>query len=480
MKIPPTTNLISSIRAQHNLRWSHLVAELVDNAKDAGATSVTLDFSVPGRFMASDDGCGCADLRLMLAAGHRQDHPDTQAGRYGIGGKEAIIWLADEVNIVSTSGGVKRSVHVDWAAVQASGNWEVEDPKEVPSPSPPGTTLLLSRLLHPLPTNFTAVRVRLGAIYAPAISSGAFRIFIRWRAGRGGKVHHESVPPAALPRLEREESGEFSFPHGRSARVRMGIISDPNQRSLQGVTIALPTRVIDTQTRIGLGADPTPGLYGYVELSRGWSLAKNKDDISVADKQFLGRIIADRFRHLIEAARKSGEDVVLAGCNRVLALIPTAIRRERDRNRKARRSSPANHTGTVIPTGLGGPHTRAARTQPGDRFRAPADPEGQTFRLQSDRMGKNVLFMMSPEGSLVTVNEDHAFYQHVKGNMDVLTPLAVQFLATQLRLLGGIQKTFIPELIDKEADKNAYLCSYFLERYVEAQKIAAAGEAAAV
>jgi hypothetical protein len=478
MNISPVTGYLRSIRSQHGLHWSNLLAEMVDNAQDAGAKSITLDFSAPGKFAASDDGIGCANLRLMLAPGCRQDHLTTLAGQHGIGVKEALICLANEAQITSVCEGVRRSVTVNWPHVMASGLWEVDDPTETPTLEPSGTVLALDALIKPLPTNFvSAAKEKFGAIYAPAIANGAFRIFLRYRAGRGGKLHTDSISPAPLPRLEREESGDFTFPHGRTARFRMGIIAEPNQRIRQGVTVAIPTRVIMAATRLGLGNDPTPGLYGYVELSRGWALGKNKDSLSDTDKQFLASVIADRFSGLIEAARKSGEDVRLAGCNRTLALIPTAIRRERDRKRKARRSPPTHRTGTVIPTGTGGPHTRAARTQPGDRFHAPTPSDDQSFRISCQRMADAALFTTAEGNPIVTVNTDHDFYKHAAGNMDILTPLAVLFLASQLALRG--QKMLpIPDLLDKEADKHAFACSYLLERYVEALKIASDAAAA--
>jgi hypothetical protein len=475
ISIAPVTDYIRAIRSQHGLGWSSLLAELIDNAQDAGAKSITLDFSTPGAFVASDDGVGCSNLRLMLAPGCRADHDTTSAGQHGIGCKEAIICLANQAEITSVCEGVRRTIMVNWLDVMASGRWEVPAPTQTPTSQPPGTCLILRSLIKALPSNYVgAAKEKFGSLYAPAIASGAFRIFLRYRAGRGGKVHCDSISPAPLPRLEREESGDFTFPHGRTARFRLGIIADPNQRVYQGVTVAIPTRVILPRTRLGLGPDPTPGLYGYVELSRGWALAKNKDDISLADKQFIASVIADRFRGLIELARKSGEDVRLAGCNRALALISTAIRRERDRTRKARRSPPTHHTGTVLPTGTGGPHTRAARTQPGQRFGGPASSDDQSFRLSCESMGNAALFTTADGSKIVNVNTDHDFYKHAGGNMDVLTPLAVLFLAAQIDLRSqGDQKPLpYPEEVDSAAARQQWACSYLLERYVEAMKIA--------
>jgi antitoxin (DNA-binding transcriptional repressor) of toxin-antitoxin stability system len=480
MFITPVSALINSIRAQHNLEWLHLVAELVDNAQDAGAKSVTLDFSVPGKFSASDDGCGCADLRLMLSPGSRQDHPTTQAGRFGIGAKDAMICLADEVSLTSTCLGVRRTAYVNWRSVVTKDSWQVDDPVEVPSAGPSGTTILLGSLTKPVPNKFDSAHYKLGALYAPAIASGAFRILLRYRAGKGPKarIHFESVPPIASPRLDHEEAADFAFPHSKSARVRMGIIAEPGQRVHQGVTVAIPTRVIKVRTRLGLGLDPTPGLYGYVELSRGWSLSKNKDDLSADDKDLLSRVIADRFSALIARARKSGEDVALAGCNRALALISTAIRRERDRTRKARRSPPANHTGTVLPTGLGTPHTQAARTQPGNRFAAPLGSPEKFFSLQPEARKDAPLFMLE-EGMIVYVNTDHDFCKYVDGNLEKLAPVATLFVASQLPLRGQ-QKFTYPDDVQTIADKHAWACSYLLERYVEAQRLARGGDTQAV
>lgn len=476
--LSPPTGLISALRAQHKLQWPQFVGELIDNAVDAGAQRVTLDFSVPDQFRAIDDGRGCDDLRCMLAPGERRDHSTTGTGRYGIGAKDAMICLGHMVTIRSVCAGVVRSVSVNWPHIEASGSWVIDAPAQMPTSDPPGTAITISRLQRKIPGSspscFRDLVQRLGMLYAPAIVGGRLQINLRY--GKGGR-HLETVGAIPQPALEREESADFSFPHGKSARVRMGIIVEPNERLLQGVTVAIPNRVVRPRSRIGLGTEPTPGLYGYAELSRGWSLAKNKDDLSPHDQELLGGAIADRFSGLIGYARKAGEDVLLAGCNKIMGLLPTAIRRDRDRARKARRAPPTHHTGTVIPTGRGGPHTQAVRTQPGERFRGEASSDGGSFHLVRQDLGSSALMSLG-DGMIVSINRDHPFYKHVSGDMAVLGPLAVLFVASQLQLKGQKMIPF-DDFVGDDLERHAKTVSYMLDRYVEAARIAAESSSAA-
>lgn len=464
MDLAPHSAYIKAIRAQHNLGWTSLLAELIDNALDACSSSITIDFSVPGEMTASDDGPGVADLRMLLAPGYRQDHATTDSGRFGIGAKEAMICLGRASTVVSVHRGVMRSVSVDWTELERSGSWKVNDPVEQETQRPSGTSITVSSFLKSLP-DWKLLISALGRGYAPAITAGSFQIRLR-RKGKGV----ETVQPAPLPLLEREEYEHLTFPNGKSADVRMGIIIRPDERSLQGITVAIKGRIIQRCTRIGLDS-PAPGLYGYVILSKNFSLSKNKDRISSADAEMLGDAIKHRFSSLIEYARKSGEDVLLSDCNRVLNLLPTAVRRERDRRRKAKRSSPVNNPGAVIPTGRGGSHQQATKTQSGTRFPGREDDGCRFLQIQRDARGQTNLLTLEDDNHTVFVNTDHPFYGKVNGNMDILTPMVIVFFASQMELRGQKLLNF-KEVIEEQSERHSHDCSYLLERYIEARDIA--------
>lgn len=69
VKIPPDTNLLHSY-CHSNLPWWKGLAELIDNAIDAGAKQVKI--AVKDRVLTvSDDGRGAADIMALFKLGNR-------------------------------------------------------------------------------------------------------------------------------------------------------------------------------------------------------------------------------------------------------------------------------------------------------------------------------------------------------------------------------------------------------------------------
>jgi hypothetical protein len=83
-------HLIRSYINEGNLTWVRVIAELIDNALDAGARNIRMDYDRAANILVvTDDGRGCPDLGRMVALGATRPHAGVpiRSGRYGMGGK---------------------------------------------------------------------------------------------------------------------------------------------------------------------------------------------------------------------------------------------------------------------------------------------------------------------------------------------------------------------------------------------------------
>lgn len=361
-KIEPRTGVIDSMRNQ-GLPWNVILGELIDNAFDASATRVSFNFDAK-RLEVSDDGSGCLDVLAMLRIGDRNQHCGTQLGRYGIGAKDAAISAADGITIVSTHKGITRRVGCNWRVLEKANSWEIEDPTALPADGPSGTRIVLSPLRTDRIRDPEALIKKLSLQYTPAIRDGK-QIVLQFSP----KKPPVAVPEFRYPPLDHLVTADLNV-NGKEARVTLGIIPQNHVVELGGVVISYGYRVICTGSRIGLGSHPTPNLFGWVELGKGWELTKNKDNIS-SNLEPLGQAIAAACRDTIEVASKQATSVVFDG---VAKAVNDALHQleadcgTRGKTQKAKRGPKVNVNRLSVPTGRGTPHSGAARTQPGSTF----------------------------------------------------------------------------------------------------------------
>jgi hypothetical protein len=469
--IGPDSTIIQGMRCKGGANWPKMLAELIDNSLDAGANSVTLDFHEPSRLTVTDDGGGCDDLLRIAIYGRRSDHATTTTGMYGVGAKDAIVWVARRATVHSVCGGTRRAMHIDWDKILETNEWLIDSPSAEPTEDRPGTKIVLDGFLRE-PPPWKDLERSIGATFTSAIHSGV-SIAIR----RGPKHDRfERIEPAATPDLADEVELILDVGKGgRKAVVKMGILQNPSQQTMQGVTIAMRGgRVLRSRTRVGLGSDHTPGLYGYVEIypRANWSIHTNKDGIDQRQEDELAAAISSdqKLAALIAKAKARGHDIRLDKVNEVLGLMTDEI--VATRKRKARRSATSHPgSGAVPSTGNGVPHTRAAKTQEGQRFSETVRSRGGKITVHVQQCGEDGP-LLDVHGSAVTVNSQHPFYSHMDGDMRVIVPLAVAYYAADA-LAGGQQ--LIP-FLGVEAEKQEELrrqVSAALECLAKAERHAA-------
>lgn len=357
--ITPSPAMLQGLRNQ-NLAWHIILGEFIDNAFDAAATRVEINFN-NRRLEIIDNGKGCPDPLRLLRLGAHHHQTTTSLGVYGVGAKEAASSAADTLYIETVHRGVRRSLRCDWNALQRSTEWIIDDPVSSPTTEPDGTRLVLepTRNTEGLRANRrNAIIKQLSLQYTPGIKQGRQILF-------NGKP----VPLYAFPPLEYQTTEHLEV-NGLTADVTMGVVKEGHVVTDSGLLISYGFRVIKEKQRLGLGQEPTPSLVGSIELGSGWRLTKNKNDIaSSTSLDPLAAVIAVVFRQVIELARRRGQLLRFGNVTESISRILNDFLTERtSKRRKAKRRSPEEESGAILPKDSGRRHRRAARIQPGDTF----------------------------------------------------------------------------------------------------------------
>lgn len=284
---PLSPHLIESMGA--NVKsWATALADLIDNSLDADSTNVSLEFS-PTVFTVKDNGSGTDSPKSVIVPGTHTQHPmpsrwGASVGRYGIGGKESLIWIGkgtdSEVHVESTRNGVHRSLIVHWANYAKTG--KVHRPTETQSKPGYGTRIrVMSRDENKIkvPRDRQLIVDSLSHIYGSALSSGLC-ITINW-----GSRDVVEIPAWGPPPIKGDPIDQIIAVGGRRARVWCGILRDDVQvtRWNHGFTYRYSYRAISEPSDDGSGEYAITRICGVIDLlddgERPWGLEKNKTGI---------------------------------------------------------------------------------------------------------------------------------------------------------------------------------------------------------
>ena len=109
INLPPDAGLVKSLGAHHTLNSA--IADLVDNAVDAGAKRVLVRLLTSDdrltRVEVLDDGRGMDAVKATAAMtiGHQREYVETDLGHFGMGLKAASFAHADELTVWSSASG---------------------------------------------------------------------------------------------------------------------------------------------------------------------------------------------------------------------------------------------------------------------------------------------------------------------------------------------------------------------------------------
>jgi hypothetical protein len=440
--ITPHVELLYALRNQ-NFKQSTLLAELIDNSLDADASRVELYIGPKKQIRIVDDGVGCKDIGAMLTLGSRYAHKTTKLGRYGIGLKDAALYLWGITTIETVHKGELRYVAVNWPELESSGKWSVPDAVVSSANGKLGTTITFSQITRNLPT-VEGMADELGHVFAPALMAGR-QIVIVNRGIRKPCVAYQ------LPPLTDVVEAVFSV-EGRGVRLRAGIMLDSHASKRWGFTYQHGHRSIIMNSALGSNGLSVKRIAGVVELDDKWALSKNKDDITELRDELEAAVYEHCSAMLRKADTKARTLESTALADEVSRRLSEALKQAgAARKREAR--DKGDSTGTVLPKETGRKRRRASKVH---------DIEGAVERVSRGGIklewDDNItgLGVVDLPGSQITLNSSLEFLARLRRdeNADAIAILAFtlfvekvgQDIASHQRYLptmepGGVSET---------------------------------------
>jgi hypothetical protein len=401
----PGTAVLESV-ANQNLTWKTVLGELIDNAFDAHAKHIAVRFAT-NTFSIKDDGGGCVDPTVLARLGHRVAHSTTKLGRYGVGAKDALLWIGgpdSSVHVESVVAKTRRILDVNWRRLIASPDWMGPGATDEPAiDGDRGTTIAINRVVHRVPS-YEELEREIGYLYSPAIKSGC-QITIQ-RHERGAEP--APIRRYELPRFDGMPLDVKTEVNGKSIRVYVGVVpaSEPNR--YPGLSYVHKFRVIMGKSSRGCGSYDTSLIAGFVELGDGWTLTKNKDGL-VRDERELYETVFRTIEPVLKRAEQASH-ILESDCLRdaVQSDLNGAIFGDADPRRKAKRS-PGEGGGSAEPTGTGRKHRRARVEQDGASFGGRASSAISLRFIKGWREDTGIGDVIPGPTAVVRIYDDHPF-----------------------------------------------------------------------
>jgi len=318
-KLVPTTHMLKSVRSK-NWHLAGAIKELVDNSLGHGkATEVTVIIDNNAGIGVIDNGIGIDDINRVFRFGDASSHDDLgEIGEYGVGAKNSTIYLGDHVTVWTVRDRRKHLMTVNWAKVEASGEWpdEYEGKGTKPLPREEGTTVVVQALTrtHQLVTS-EKLGKELGQSFSPAIRDGVkIRVYHRLKNGKKQDISVEPYTPADMTK-EIAISGEVKTKHGALRWTgRAGLSASLTER-YNGVHIGFGHRIIET-TREPFYGESAPTLYVEVTLDKTtpwkYALAEHKDKV-VRHRDELMTSIHEQIKELLRESAEQASYLKLEG-----------------------------------------------------------------------------------------------------------------------------------------------------------------------
>lgn len=409
----PTPQGSIAAKRSERYEWRAIFGELIDNAFDAGATTVSIEIDSKS-IQIVDNGEGCADFEAMLTMGRHTRQATTQLGRWGVGFEDAAWWVGGPTRIRSSHKGTTRTLSVDWDALS---RWTLPAPMESPSDGERGTKILFSKVPRRIPDGkaYAELIEDIGYIYSPALKHGRQ---IGFRRGRSAPV---LATKYSLPLLEDVVDTSIVV-EGKRVRVPAGIVPEgvPNPRP--GLNYTHGFRVIIPATALGCGGNGSGRIAGWVSLDEGWKLTRNKDDISV-HKEDLGAAVFGAIAGIVE---KASQQAMVIKSASLAANLTCAFRGLAGDLVKEKRESPSNKSGTVEPGDTGRKRTKLDKVQAGEATRR---AQMGRFRIDFRDCKDGAIGEVDRDGATIWLASNHRSIAEAR---DTSNELALLYLAVML------------------------------------------------
>jgi anti-sigma regulatory factor (Ser/Thr protein kinase) len=316
-RLVPKPHMLKAVRAR-NSSLSAAIYELGDNSLDHGrASMLTIIIDNAAGVIVTDDGIGIDDINRLFRFGDASAYSDlAQIGQYGVGAKNATIWLGDVVTVETVRNNIKHRMSVNWAAVERDGEWpeEYSGKGKAAKKHERGTRITIEKLArhYQLATSEKLAK-DFGHIFAPALRRGV-RIEVVHKLARGDTqiLSVQPFTPADLSEIIAI-SGTVSTPHGDLPWSGRAGLSASLVDRFNAVHIAFRHRVIEA-TRDPFQGASAPTLYVEVQLDDTvpWKhqLSEHKDKV-VRYRDELMESVHQTIRELLEKSQQQAQNLAL-------------------------------------------------------------------------------------------------------------------------------------------------------------------------
>lgn len=406
--------ILLSMKNPNGVTWNMVLGELCDNALDAEATRIDIDFSAKS-LTITDDGCGCDNIDRMLTLGDHYHRSSTKLGRYGVGLKDAACWLWGRLIVRTTNDFTQRMAKIDWESLSHSSSWRLIGTETV-CQFKSGTQLVFDGFKKKLP-DFDKLATDLGYVFAPAILSGR-QIKITRPRKQPILVRAWQMPP--LTGLQVNERFEIN---GKVVHLMAGIVADGVLNPRSGFSVCHEHRII-CNTSFGSGGHSTARFCGMIILDDSWKLSRNKTELVDDDSEDLSAAI---FYHCEPLLRQSSEQAKYLRNTALETAVTEKLRGMLSAGIKEKRDSPSNETGGVTPKATGRKRNPKSKTQPGNKI---SSRLAGRVRMEWRPREDGLIGEVDIPGSVIYLNSEHArlsFHQRME-NDDALADACMMLI----------------------------------------------------
>lgn len=315
-RLVPKPHMLKSIRAR-NWWLAGALEELVDNSLGHGrAKNVRINIDNAGGISVIDDGIGIDDINRMFRLGDASAYgSSSEIGQYGVGAKNATIYLGDLVTVSSVRNGIKHTKTIDWGSVEKQGEWPEQYTGSGRSSKDIGTVVKIGRLArrYKLKTSEELAK-EFGQTFAPALRNGVQISLNHCLAdGKDQEIIVTPFTPHDLTKV-KQISGSIKTKHGDLKWTGMAGLSATLKDEFNFVHVAFGHRVIERDRGAAFGGRSAPTLYADVQLDETlpwkYQLSEHKDKIvSYHDELFAN--IYEAIKDLVAAAEEQAQDLAL-------------------------------------------------------------------------------------------------------------------------------------------------------------------------
>ena len=501
--ITPKPRMLKGVQSQ---KWtaSGAIAELIDNSFGAGrgnATAVSIAFDTAKRTLVIlDNGQGMEYIGRLFQLGNTIGRTAGDIGHFGSGGTQAIIWLAEWVNVATERNDQIMQDSVKWEDI-----FDLEDFRDVSVsnewqdgtlaiPERHGTVirikLLKERRLYP-----HLICRDLARLFAPGLRNGRQII---WTHLRDGEMVDEPVlltdPFKRTTQPETTEQFRFVVRLGEKHLPVQGTIYFDKETSHADswVRIGFSHREI-LKTRDCFKSEKTGesyagiGVSGWLDLGDGWQEHFSTTKDAFNDQPLYEVLMEYVFEHIRELLKLAEDRTIDFELDNIALSLQMALNRTMQIKVKVKRGSAYVGNGTK----------KGGINEDGEPKREKIEEEENDasthIRLikQKDEQMLGVLARSGadPQGLYVDINKEHEFVREALRqkpinaaalNLMIVSEIAVLLSTDQKLAKDAFTSSFKEQLAERgEQEKVRFLVRHLMDNVPKKADLkAATGEAA--